>query len=185
MGHYQKYKRKSPEEKKKEIRNLTKEATEKMKQVSTDPKAVKEYLDFMSQFHHYSAKNQKLLNAQYDGARAVGSAKRWKDDHGLYIRKGQKALKVFAPTQYDVFTINGKSLTYTQLNKTQQALAKSGELDDMKSQVKGFKLVPVFDITQTTAKPEDYPKYYPNRPQQYNYNGKYLDNADCKIKLDT
>lgn len=176
MSKYQNYKRKSPEEKKKEIRDLTKEATEKMKNVSTNPREVKAYLDFMSKFHKYSAKNQTLLNAQYDGANAVGSAKRWKDDHGLYIRKGQKALKVFAPTKYDLYNVEGKKLTFTQLNKSQQAQAKSGELNDKKSQVTGFKLVPVFDVTQTTAKPEDYPKFYPNRPQQYNYNGKYLDN---------
>lgn len=164
------------EKRKKEIKDLTLNATDKINQVSTNPKDVKEYLNFMSKFHNYSSKNQTLLNSQYDGANAVGSAKRWKDDHGFYIRKGQKALKIFAPTKYNVFKVNGQELTYTQLNKEMQAQAKSGKLDDKKSQVTGFKLVPVFDITQTTAKPEDYPKFYPNRPQQYNYNGKYLEN---------
>lgn len=176
MGKFKNYKTKTSEERKEEIRNLTQETTKKIKNVSTNVEDVKEYLNFMSKFHNYSAKNQVLLNSQYDGANAVRSAKRWKEDHGLYIRKGQKALKVFAPTKYDVFKVNGHELTYTQLNKEQQAQAKSGNLDDKKSQVTGFKLVPVFDITQTTAKPEDYPKYYPNRPQDYNYNGKYLSN---------
>lgn len=172
MSKFKNYKTKTPEERKEEIRNLTQGATEKIKNISTNVEDVKEYLNFMSKFHNYSAKNQVLLNSQYDGANAVSSAKRWKDDHDLYIRKGQKALKAFAPTKYDVFKVNGHELTYTQLNKEQQAQAKSGNLDDKKSQVTGFKLVPVFDITQTTAKPED----YPNRPQEYNYNGKYLSN---------
>lgn len=180
MASYKKYTKKTPEQRQKEVRDLTKNATERMNQVVTDPKDLKEHLDFMSKMHDYSHKNQAMMASQYDGALAVGSAKKWKDEYGLYIRKGQKAIKIFAPTKYNAFHINNKSYTYSQLNDEQKKQAKNGELDKYKKQITGFKLVPVFDLTQTTAKPEDYPKYYPNKPEHYNYEGhnlKHLTNA--------
>lgn len=180
MASYKKYTKKTPEERQKEVRDLTKNATERMNQVVTDPKDLKEHLDFMSKMHDYSHKNQAMMASQYDGALAVGSAKKWRDEYGLYIRKGQKAIKIFAPTKYNAFHINNKSYTYSQLNDEQKQQAKNGELDKYKKQITGFKLVPVFDLTQTTAKPEDYPKYYPNKPEHYNYEGhnlKHLTNA--------
>ena len=111
MASYKKYTKKTPEQRQKEVRDLTKNATERMNQVVTDPKDLKEHLDFMSKMHDYSHKNQAMMASQYDGALAVGSAKKWKDEYGLYIRKGQKAIKIFAPTKYNAFPVSYTHLT--------------------------------------------------------------------------
>lgn len=47
---------------------------------------------------------------------------------------------------------------------------KAGKIPT-RSDITGFLLVPVFDVTQTNAPEEDYPKLYPNRPQNYEFKG--------------
>ncbi|WP_052008632.1 ArdC-like ssDNA-binding domain-containing protein [Listeria aquatica] len=96
------YKVKSPEEKKQEIEHLTNEMYEKMENYTTNPEDLKEYLQFMSRFPNYSAKNQQLIYSQMPGATGVGSFAYFKKQ-GLSVLKGQKAIKIFVPTQVTLF----------------------------------------------------------------------------------
>lgn len=163
------YIKKTPEDKKKEIERLTNQAAKNLQNYTSDEEHLKEYLKFTSQFYNYSSKNQNLMHSQYEGAKAVASAKSWNEKHGLYIRKGQKAMRIFAPTKYTLYKINGVEKSYSSLTVEEKKQVKEGLHD--KKEMTGFVLVPVFDITQTTAKVEDYPKYYPNRPFNFEYNG--------------
>ncbi|UBH16572.1 zincin-like metallopeptidase domain-containing protein [Macrococcus armenti] len=166
--------RKTPAEKKKEIQDRMSEALLNVKEFTQDKNEIKEFLDFTSQFNKYSSRNIMLLHSQREGSSAVASAKQWKEEHGLYIRKGQKALRILAPVDYTVFNYGDKKVPFSMLPGELQEKAKKGQLDHMKSTQRGYKLVPVFDITQTNAKPEDYPKFYPNRPYNFEFNGEDL-----------
>lgn len=98
----------------------------------------KNFLTAMSKLHHYSPRNLQLLLAQNPDVSVVASFKKWKEDYGRTVNKGEKSLRVWAPIQV------------VRKDKI------SGEpmLDDNGKVIKDtvFKLVPVFDISQTSGK---------------------------------
>ncbi|WP_301389390.1 DUF3991 domain-containing protein [Enterococcus entomosocium] len=158
-------KRKSAEELKKETDQLVKDAMENIKNHFDDPKDVLELGAFMSKFYNYSLKNTALIQNQLPHAHAVAGAKKFKEA-GFFIRKGEKAIRVLAPTTYKCF-INeqGRSQSLSKATKQQKEKILKGELKT--EERRAFKNVPVFDISQTTATADDLPKIFPNRP--YNF----------------
>lgn len=158
-------KRKSAEELKKETDQLVKDAMENIKNHFDDPEDVLELGAFMSKFYNYSLKNTALIQNQLPHAHAVAGAKKFKEA-GFFIRKGEKAIRVLAPTTYKCF-INeqGRSQSLSKATKQQKEKILKGELKT--EERRAFKNVPVFDISQTTATADDLPKIFPNRP--YNF----------------
>ena len=158
-------KRKSAEELKKETDQLVKDAMENIKNHFDDPEDVLELGAFMSKFYNYSLKNTALIQSQLPHAHAVAGAKKFKEA-GFFIRKGEKAIRVLAPTTYKCF-INeqGRSQSLSKATKQQKEKILKGELKT--EERRAFKNVPVFDISQTTATADDLPKIFPNRP--YNF----------------
>ena len=133
-----------------------------------DPRALAEYVLFTSKFNNYSANNLRLIWSQYPTAQYVTSA--YDFSHGLpdkngkptisekiFIKKGERALRIWKP--YDVkYTVmpDGTEKRSAYLTKSERELAKAENWKTLTRQY--FTLVPVFDITQTTASPEAYPK---------------------------
>ena len=95
----------------------------------------KKYLDFVSQFHMYSFKNLLLLRAQNPKMTMVASFKKW-NDLGRKINKGEQALFVFAPRE-----------VYKKDEQGNFIKDHNGEF--IKSIY--YKLVPVFDVAQTSG----------------------------------
>lgn len=93
----------------------------------------KNYLNFMANFHKYSQKNIRLILAQNPRARNIASFNKWKE-LGSPVKKGSKALYVYAPNPYIKKDKDNNPL-----------LDENGEI--IKEMT--FKLVPVFDVSQT------------------------------------
>ena len=133
-----------------------------------DPRALAEYVLFSSRFNNYSANNLRLIWSQYPYAQYVTSA--YDFSHGLpdkngnptvsekiFIKKGERALRIWKP--YDVkYTVmpDGTEKRSAWLTKSEREQAKAEKWKELTR--KYFTLVPVFDITQTTASPDVYPK---------------------------
>lgn len=101
------------------------------------------FLQTMSKFNNYSLNNLFLIVAQKKDASAVASFNAWKK-LGRHVQKGQKALKIWAPYQ-----VTRKD------EKGQPFLDKKGqEIKDTR-----FRLVPVFDVSQTEGKELPKPVY--------------------------
>ncbi|WP_416340740.1 PBECR4 domain-containing protein [Streptococcus sanguinis] len=105
----------------------------------------KQYLLAMSKFHNYSPLNIQMILRQNPRASHVASFKKWKDEFSRSVNKGEKALRIFAPitvkkrdpkTNEPLLDKDGKEITYTS-----------------------FKLVPVFDVSQTDGKELPKPVY--------------------------
>lgn len=105
----------------------------------------KQYLLAMSKFHNYSPLNIQIILRQNPNASYVASFKKWKDEFSRSVNKGEKALRIFAPitvkkrdpkTNEPLLDKDGKEITYTS-----------------------FKLVPVFDVSQTDGKELPKPIY--------------------------
>lgn len=102
-----------------------------------DSDKYKDYLTKMSQLNNYSNRNLRLILAQNPEARQVTSFKQWKENFGRYVKKGEKALRIFKPM--------------TKIKKdenNQPILDKNGKPET----VTFFGLVPVFDVSQTEGK---------------------------------
>ena len=102
-----------------------------------DSDKYRDYLTRMSQLNNYSNRNLRLILAQNPEARQVASFKQWKENFGRYVKKGEKALRIFKPM--------------TKIKKdenNQPILDKNGKPET----VTFFGLVPVFDVSQTEGK---------------------------------
>lgn len=103
----------------------------------------KAFLNTMSKLNNYSLNNLFLIVAQNPKASAVASFKAWKS-FDRHVKKGEKALKIWAPYQVTRKDQKGKPV----LNK------KGQEVKDTR-----FRLVPVFDVSQTEGKELPQPVY--------------------------
>lgn len=102
-----------------------------------DSDKYRDYLTKMSQLNNYSNRNLRLILAQNPEARQVASFKQWKENFDRYVKKGEKALRIFKPM--------------TKIKKdenNQLILDKNGKPET----VTFFGLVPVFDVSQTEGK---------------------------------
>ena len=59
-----------------------------------------EYLKTMSRFHRYSVNNQMLIYMQRPNATLVAGFNKWRDQFERHVRKGEKGIKIIAPTPF-------------------------------------------------------------------------------------
>jgi antirestriction protein ArdC len=89
-----------------------------------------EYLAFVARFRQYSFNNTMLILIQCPSATHVASYKKWVE-MGRQVRKGEKSLGIFAPMMRKRTESDGTERSY----------------------ISGFRIVPVFDISQTEGDP--------------------------------
>ncbi|WP_444812461.1 PBECR4 domain-containing protein [Streptococcus canis] len=105
-------------------------------------KQYKTFLTTMAKFPRYSSRNIQLILAQKPNATYVTSFKQWKETFERSVKQGEKAMRIWAP------------MTVKQRDpKTGKVLLD--EKGNEKTALR-FKLVPVFDVSQTDGK--DIPK---------------------------
>lgn len=123
-----------------------KEHLEKGIESYLDSDTYKNFLSCFSSFNDYSQKNMRLLLAQLPTATMVAKASDWKN-LGRYPSKGTKALRIYGP------------------NPEYKKDAEGNYLKDEKGKkiptgnIAGWKLVPVFDVSQTHGKELPKPIY--------------------------
>ncbi len=165
------YKRKSAEEKQREIEILTATMEEKINSYFVSTDSIKEHLAFMSTFYKYSPRNMALIESQFQGAIAVGSFNYWKEK-GVNVKKGEKGIKILVPTPVEYFnrglTQDGK-IIWAQVkfaNPKEKEEIKKGLVETRKKLF--FKIGHVFEYTQTNAREiglpvsEIFSQYYRN-----------------------
>lgn len=143
------YKRKTHEERMKEIEDLTNDMTEKIESYFVSEEALKEHLAFMSNFYNYSLRNMSLIDSQFRGARAVGSFNFWKEK-GAFVKKGEKGIKILVPTPVEYFKRNDDWVQTRYANAKEKEQIKKGEIETRKKLF--FKIGHVFEYTQTDAR---------------------------------
>lgn len=101
-----------------------------------DPAGWKAFLESAASFHWYSLNNTLLALSQKPDVKLLAGFKDWKNKHGRTVRKGAKAIWIYAPITYTV--------TETDPDTGQEKRVQ---------QVRGFRPVPVFDVSQTDGEP--------------------------------
>ncbi len=109
------------------------------------------YLTTMSRFHRYSLNNVMLIHAQRPDATLVAGFSKWKNSFGRHVKKGEKGIQILAPTPYKIKVDKEKLDPDTKL----PMLDDEGKpiTEEKEVTIPMFKVVSVFDISQTDGKP--------------------------------
>ena len=110
----------------------------------------KEYLQVMSKFHNYSFNNTLLIAMQKPDATLIAGYNSWKNLFGRQVSRGAKGIKVLAPSPYKIKKEVDKIDPKTQKPVTD----KNGKTvkEETEITVPAFKIVSVFDVSQTEGK---------------------------------
>ncbi len=142
------YQKKTAEQRKEEITNAMNEVARQVPLVFQSDH-FRKYLDFASSFHTYSVNNQILIMSQKPDASLVTGYRSWQDK-GRYVNKGEKGIRILAPSSYR------KKKTVPKLDADgKPVIGKDGktELEKKDVTVLTFTLVSVFDVSQTSGEP--------------------------------
>ena len=164
------YRRKTPQEIKAAVQELSQEARKKVEEYAQDSDGMRAYLTFMSKFYQYSPRNNALIKDSFEGALAVKGFKQWKEE-GFSVRKGEKAIEILIPNIARYYKDeNEKLIPVSVADSVTKERIKNKEIPVVK-RIDGFTKGHVFDITQTNAEEKDYPAYYPNKRVAFEFNG--------------
>lgn len=134
--------------KKEKVEQLIQDLENGLEDITKEDK-YKEYLNAMSKFHNYSARNIILILNQNPNATHIASYDTWKK-LGRQVKKGSKGLGIFVPMKFN------KNIEITKIDpKTNEPmLDKEGKeiKENMKHSYLTFGKGSVFDISQTDGK---------------------------------
>ena len=111
----------------------------------------RKYLATMSRFHRYSVNNTMLIYMQRPDATHVAGFNKWRDQFGRNVLKGEKGIRIIAPTPYKKKVEEIKTDPETNapvLDADGKAIIEEKEI-----RIPMFKVVSVFDVSQTSGKP--------------------------------
>ena len=106
------------------------------------------YLTSMAKFHSYSFNNTLLIAMQ--GGQLVAGYNKWRDDFHRNVKRGEKGIKILAPAPYKV-----KKEVPKRDEQGQPMMEKDGKplTEVQEKQIPAFKIVSVFDVSQTEGEP--------------------------------
>ena len=115
-----------------------------------DSERYKEYLRVMSKFHNYSFNNTLLIAMQKPDASLVAGFSAWKNNFGRNVMKGQKGIKIIAPSPFKIKQEMEKIDPHTQ----KPVIGKDGKpvTEEKEITIPAYKVVSVFDVSQTEGR---------------------------------
>lgn len=111
----------------------------------------RQYLTTMSRFHRYSFNNTMLIYLQKPDATVCAGFNKWRDQFERNVKKGERGIKIIAPTPYKKKIEKEKLDPDTKL----PMLDSDGKIITEEKEIKipMYKPVTVFDVSQTEGKP--------------------------------
>lgn len=132
-----------------EIKEISEKLEQGVKELFESEK-YKEFLHTMSKFHNYSLNNTMLIAMQKPDATLVAGYTAWQHDHDRHVMKGEKGIRIFAPAPYKIKEERDKIDPVTNKPVLDENNSPVKEVVEVK--IPAFKLVSVFDVSQTQGK---------------------------------
>lgn len=109
------------------------------------------YLQTMSRFHRYSTRNTLLIHMQDPAATRVAGYNDWKNKFKRQVKKGEKGIRILAPTPF----ITRKEMEKIDPETQRPIIGDDGQpiREEVEIRLARFKPVSVFDISQTEGEP--------------------------------
>ena len=135
-----------------------KDSAERMKEITDrletgiqqlfDSDRYKAYLTTMAKFHNYSFNNTLLIAMQ--GGQLVAGFNKWKDTFHRTVKKGEKGIKILAPSPYKV----KKQMEKIDPSTQKPVIGADGKpvTGEREIEIPAFRVVTVFDVSQTEGK---------------------------------
>ena len=130
-----------------------KEITDRLEQGITelfDSERYKEYLQVMSKFHNYSFNNTLLIAMQKPDASLIAGFNAWKNNFGRNVMRGEKGIRILAPSPYKIRQEVEKK--DPQTGKTVTDSSGKPVMETKEIQIPAYKVVAVFDVSQTEGR---------------------------------
>ena len=130
-----------------------KEITDRLEQGITelfDSERYKEYLRVMSKFHNYSFNNTLLIAMKKPDASLIAGFTAWKNQFQRNVKKGEKGIKIIAPSPFKIKQETEKIDPQTQ----KPVIGRDGKpvTEEKEITIPAYKVVSVFDVSQTEGK---------------------------------
>lgn len=110
-----------------------------------------QYLKTLSKFHDYSLNNTLLIAMQKPDATLVAGYTAWKKQFGRQVQKGESGIRILAPTPYK------KKMEVDKTDPITGEIIRNPDGTSAKESkevlMPAFKVVNVFDVSQTDGKP--------------------------------
>lgn len=131
------------------VREITEQLEKGIKDMFTSEKYM-DYLNTMSKFHGYSLNNTLLIAAQNPKASLVAGFKSWEKNFDRHVKRGEKGIKILAPSPYTKKVLQEK----VNPDTGEMILDKNGNpvKEEMEIKLTSFRVVSVFDVSQTEGK---------------------------------
>ena len=109
-----------------------------------------EYLRVMSKFHNYSFNNTLLIAMQKPDASLIAGFSAWKNNFGRNVMKGEKGIKILAPSPFKI----KKEMEKIDKQTGKPVIDTDGKpvTEEQEITIPAFKVVSVFDVSQTEGK---------------------------------
>ncbi len=111
----------------------------------------KNYLNIMSKFHNYSINNTLLIARQNPDATLVAGFKSWEKNFGRHVKKGEKGIKILAPSPYK------KKVLVELVDPVSREIMLDINGNPVKEETEvnmtAYRIVSVFDVSQTEGNP--------------------------------
>ena len=110
-----------------------------------------QYLRTMSRFHRYSVNNTMLIYMQKPDATVVAGFNKWRDQFSRNVMRGEKGIKIIAPTPFK------KKIEEEKLDPDTKIPIRDSDgkviMEKKEIKIPMYKVVSVFDVSQTEGKP--------------------------------
>lgn len=110
-----------------------------------------QYLRTMSRFHHYSVNNTMLIYMQKPDSTLVAGFNKWRDQFSRNVLRGEKGIKIIAPTPFK------KRIEQEKLDPDTKIPMRDADgniiTEEKEVKIPMYKVVSVFDVAQTEGKP--------------------------------
>lgn len=115
-------------------KEVSEKAAAVAEQIKNDPDTARRFVAFTARMPTYSTKNQEMIFAQFEGATQCAGFNKWLEA-GRVVRKGERAIKIMAPTERTETDEDGKVVMDPKTGKPEKEMA--------------YIMVSVFDVSQT------------------------------------
>lgn len=133
-----------------QLREYMEKLEQGIKDIFENSEKYRDYLTTLSNLHKYSFNNVVLITMQKPDASYVAGFGQWKK-HERHVMKGEKGIKIFAPAPFTV----KKEKERVDPDTGRPLRGPDGKVltDEVEEKIPAFKVVTVFDVSQTDGKP--------------------------------
>ncbi|WRS28619.1 hypothetical protein U6B65_05680 [Oscillospiraceae bacterium MB08-C2-2] len=147
-----------------DLRNVVEDTIEAYQR---DPEIIPELIWYQANFNRYTFKNTMSIHVQNRYATHVASQQEWRKQ-GYSVKRSEKGLYIWAPVISKSFVRpDGDRVGISNATDQEKRDIAIGNI--LTKDTITYRLGRVFDISQTTCPPDDYPRFYSRGYQNFDH----------------